>query len=88
MWEKIKKWFGFADLNEDSRLTAEDIELAKAIAEARIKDINEEINERVERIEEEEVADVIEAAKKTVAQVDDIVEAAQGKPRKGRKKKV
>jgi len=87
MWEKIKKWFGFADLNEDGRLTAEDIELAKAIAEARIKDINEEINERVERIEEE-VADVIEAAKKTVAQVDDIVEAAQGKPRKGRKKKV
>jgi Ca2+-binding EF-hand superfamily protein len=30
MWEKIKKWFGFLDLNKDGKVSAEDLELARA----------------------------------------------------------
>lgn len=44
MWEKIKKWLGFADLNHDGKLTVEDIELAQAIAEKKVKEANEVIN--------------------------------------------
>ena len=97
MWDKIKKWLGLADLNKDGKLNAEDVEFAKALAEAKYKQANEKINDqitdavtqvnnRVARVKEE-VADVIESAKETVAQVDDVVDAVKGKPRKGRKKK-
>lgn len=44
MWEKIKKWLGFADLNHDGKITAEDLELAKALAEKKVKEANEVIN--------------------------------------------
>lgn len=47
MWEKIKKWFGFADLNKDGRITVEDAEIAKAVAEKQLKEANEVINEVV-----------------------------------------
>jgi uncharacterized protein YoxC len=86
MWEKIKAWFGFADLNKDGKWTAEDAELAKAIAEAKIKDVNEEINNRIDRVKEE-VADVVEAVNDAAGQVDDVVDAVKGKARRGRKKK-
>lgn len=86
MWNTIKKWLGFADLNKDGKLTAEDFEFAKAVAEAQFKAANDEINSRVARVKEE-VADVVEAAKETVTQVDDVVDAVKGKVRKGRKKK-
>ena len=100
MWEKIKKWFGFADLNKDGKVTAEDIEFAKAIAEQKIKDANKKINAvndqitdsmtrvktRVNRVKEE-IADVVDAAKEVANQVEDVVAAAKGKTRRGRKKK-
>lgn len=86
MWEKIKKWFGYADLNKDGKVTAEDLEVARAIAEQKVKDANDNINQRVARVKEE-VADVVEAANETIDQVDDIVAAVKNKPRKGRKKK-
>lgn len=93
MWGKIKKWFGFADLNNDGKFTAEDFELAKALAEEEYKKANEKINKkvtatknRVNRIKEE-VGDVLAAAKEVANQAGDVVDAAKGKSRSGRKKK-
>jgi hypothetical protein len=93
MWEKIKNWFGFADLNKDGKVTAEDLEVAKAVVENNIKEANEKINEvvtevktRVNRVKEE-VTDVVAAAKEVANQAGDVVAAAKGKERKGRKKK-
>lgn len=86
MWEKIKKWFGLADLNKDGKVTAEDLEVARAIAEDKLKKANEEINKRVARVKEE-IADVKEAAKEVADQAADVVAAAKGKQRRGRKKK-
>lgn len=48
MWEKIKKWFGFLDLNKDGKVTAEDLEVARAIADKNAKAANEAINEVAE----------------------------------------
>ena len=48
MWEKIKKWFGLLDLNKDGRVTAEDLELARALADAKAKEANEVINQAAE----------------------------------------
>ena len=45
MWEKIKKWFGLLDLNKDGKVTAEDLEVAKALADKNAKAANEAINE-------------------------------------------
>lgn len=100
MWEKIKKWFGFADLNKDGKLTAEDLEVVRAIADKKAKDANEVINgvnsqitdavtqvkTRAKRVKEE-IADVVEAAKEVADQAEDVIAAAKGKGRKGRKKK-
>ena len=45
MWEKIKSWFvKTADLNKDGRVTAEDLELARALADKKAKEANETIN--------------------------------------------
>jgi hypothetical protein len=71
MWDKIKKWLGFADFNKDGKLNAEDIEFAKAVAEVKYKQANEKINE------------VAEKAEVAVAQVD----AAVKKVKKATKKK-
>jgi Ca2+-binding EF-hand superfamily protein len=100
MWEKIKKWFGFLDLNKDGKVTAEDLELAKAAVDKTTKEANKKINKAVEEVKEtvaevktrvnlvkEEVSDVVAAAKETVNQVGHVVAAAKGKERKGRKKK-
>lgn len=93
MWNKIKNWFHNLvrklDLNGDQRVTAEDLELAKAIAEKPLKEANEMLNttkKRVKRVKEE-IADVNEAVKNVVNQAEDIVDAAKGKSRTGRKKK-
>lgn len=44
MWEKIKKFFGFADLNKDGKFTAEDLEIVRAVADKKAKEANEVIN--------------------------------------------
>lgn len=43
--ERIKKFFSFLDLNSDGKVTAEDIEVAKALAEKKLKEANEIIND-------------------------------------------
>ena len=93
MWDKIKKWFGLADLNGDGKVSAEDIAFAKAIAEEKYKQANEKINaveadvkKRISRVKQE-AGDVVAAAKEVANQAGDVVAAAKGKERKGRKKK-
>lgn len=89
MWEKIKKWFGILDLNKDNKVTAEDLEVAKAVAEKNIKEANEVINKAKKRVKrvKEELVDVNNAMKEVISQAEDVVEAAKGKARTGRKKK-
>jgi methyl-accepting chemotaxis protein len=111
MWEKIKNWFGFLDLNSDGKVTAEDLEIARALADKKYREANEKINQVVEETKEtvtavndqitdavtqtkkrvkrikEEVKDVVVAAKEVANQAGDVVAAAKGKERKGRKKK-
>lgn len=48
MWEKIKKLFGLLDLNKDGKVTAEDLEVARALANKNAKAANEAINEVAE----------------------------------------
>ena len=96
MWEKIKSWFvKTADLNKDGKVTAEDLELARALADKKAKEANKKINDaaaevktRVKRVKEE-TADIFVAAKEVANQAGDVVAAAnwKGKERKGRKKK-
>lgn len=93
MWQKIKNWFAKLDLNKDGKVTAEDLEVARALAEKDIKEANEIINDtvkktktRVKRVKEE-ISDVTEAVKEVVNQVEDVAAAAKGKTRAGRKKK-
>lgn len=65
MFDKIKKWvMGLLDLNHDNKVGAEDLELAKAIAEAKYREANEKINEVADKVEV-----VAEKAKKTAAKV-------------------
>lgn len=47
MWEKIKNWLGFADLNKDGKLNLEDLEIAKAVAETEYKKTTEVVTEVV-----------------------------------------
>ena len=52
MWEKIKSWFTkTADLNKDGKVTAEDLELARALADKKAKEANETLNAVVEAAE-------------------------------------
>ena len=51
MWEKIKKWFSLLDLNNDNKVTAEDLELARALADKKAKEANETLNAVVEAAE-------------------------------------
>lgn len=45
MWKKIKDWFtNTFDVNNDGKVTVEDAELAKAIAEQEFKKANQAIN--------------------------------------------
>lgn len=64
MWQKIKKWLGLADLNKDGKVTAEDLELAKALVETKYREANEKINEVADKVEV-----VAEKAKKTATKV-------------------
>ena len=90
----LKKFF---DFNKDGVVSVHDARFAAEAAEVSIKEANEkinkgiaevkaEVNERVKRVKEE-VADVKKAAKEVANQAGDVVAAAKGKNRAGRKKK-
>ena len=89
MWQKFINWFKVFDLNKDDRVTAEDLEFAKAIAEKNLKEANQLINEAkvsAKRVKEE-LVDVGKSVKEVLNQADDIIDAAKGKKRRGRKSK-
>jgi len=60
----IKKWFGFADFNNDGKLNAEDLALVQALAEQKIKEANEVINQAADKVDV-----VATTVKKTAAKV-------------------
>lgn len=62
MWEKIKKYLGLLDFTKDGKINAEDLELAKALAETKYREANEAINEVAEKVDV-----VVEKVKKTTA---------------------
>jgi hypothetical protein len=43
--EKIKSFFSFLDFNNDGKVSAEDAEIAKALAEKKFKEANELLND-------------------------------------------
>ena len=43
--EKIKSFFIFLDVNHDGKVSAEDAEIAKALAEKKFKEANEILND-------------------------------------------
>lgn len=51
MWDKIKKWFGFADLNKDGKVSEADLNLAKELAGARYSHAMEKINKAADKVE-------------------------------------
>lgn len=97
MWDKIKKWFGFADLNKDGKVSEADLNLAKELAGAKYSEAMERINIAADKAEAEakkrigrvkqEAGDVVDAVKEVANQAGDIVSAVKGKERRGRKKK-
>lgn len=84
LWEKIKSFFGVLDLNRDGRITAEDAEVAIAATEKKVEAVKAETKRRVKRVKEE-VADIKLAAKEVANQAGDVVKAAKGEKRTGRK---
>lgn len=82
MWNKIKTWFGWADLNNDGKVDAADLEVARVRAEAVVV----EIKDRAKNVKEE-IRDVKVAVKDVVNQTRHVVAAAKGKKRPGRKPK-
>lgn len=89
MWNTIKGWFGWADLNKDGKIDAADLKIAQDTIEAKIetaKVVAAETKRRVKAVKEE-IEDVKVAAKEVVNQTGDVVAAAKGKKRPGRKPK-
>lgn len=88
IWNKIKSFF---DFNKDGKVTAEDLAVAQALADKKIKEANQAINDTVvevkERVEsvKEEIQDVKVAVKEVASQAGEVVAAAKGKKRAGRK---
>lgn len=89
MWEKIKKFFGFLDTDKDGKIEIQDVDTsiknANEQINASIDEVRAEVKKRIRRIKEESV-DVKVAAKEVGNQLGDIVDAAKGKGRPGRKK--
>ena len=90
IWNKIKSFFFFY---RDGKVTAEDLAVAQALADKKIKEANEAINETVTEVKErvesvkEEIQDVKETVEEVASQASDVVAAAKGKKRSGRKPK-
>ena len=83
IWKKIKEFFGFfeskLDYNNDGKVTTDYVKAA-------LDDVEKEAKRRVQRVKEE-LADVKYAAAAVAEQAGDVVDAAKGKPRRGRPKK-
>lgn len=84
--EKIKalllKYLPFLDFNKDGKLDFADADAAKAKVDATVA----EAKERVAAVKTE-AADVVAAVKEVAKQSKDVVSAAKGKKRPGRKPK-
>ncbi len=51
MWNRVKAWFVKTfDYNQDAKVTAEDLEVARALAEKDIKAANEILNDNVKKV--------------------------------------
>ena len=51
MWNRVKAWFVKTfDYNQDAKVTAEDLEVARALAEKDIKEANEILNDSVKKV--------------------------------------
>ena len=90
IWNKIKAFF---DLNKDDKISSEDARVVEDNIKAANQRINDQITDsvtqvraRVKRVKEE-IHDVQEAVKEVVSQASDVVAAAKGKKRTGRKPK-
>lgn len=89
MWNKIKSWFGWADLNKDGKVDAADVKIVQNTVEAKIetaKVVAAETKRRAANVKQE-LKDVQAAAKEVANQAGDVVAAAKGKKRAGRKPK-
>ena len=81
MWNKIKDWFvRTLDLDRDGKVTAEDIELARALAEKELKKANDAINDAAVTVNDQ-ITDAVTQTKKRVKRVKeevaDVVEATK-----------
>jgi hypothetical protein len=87
MWNKIKSWFGFADLNNDGKVDAADVQIAKTVVQARVETVKKVAAETKRRVKDvkQELKDVKVAAKELSSQAGDVVAAAKGKGRKAKK---
>lgn len=66
MWEKFKNWVARTlDLDRDGKVTAEDIELAKALAKKELKKANEEIN-KAAAVVNDQITDAVTQVKKAM----------------------
>lgn len=66
MWEKFKNWIARTlDLDRDGKVTAEDIELAKALAKKELKKANEEIN-KAAAVVNDQITDAVTQVKKAM----------------------
>ena len=86
LWTKIKEFFGFFDANGDGQVDMKDVKQALDTVEKKIDDAVDETKRRARRVKEE-LSDVADAAKDVAAQAGDVVDAAKGKPRRGRPRK-
>ena len=74
------------EVEEKMKAIKREVKARKEEVRARVKASKEEVEARVERIKEE-LKDVKVAAKEVTKQVGDVVDAAAGKKRRGRKPK-
>lgn len=75
-----------ADVDQDGDVDLQDAKLAVEKTVTEVKTVAKETKRRAKRVAEE-TADVVKAVKEVGNQAGDVVKAAKGKPRTGRKPK-
>lgn len=77
--------------DKDKDLIPDAVEEAVEEVKEKIEDVKQDVDKKVKEVKrrakrvKEEVKDVVEAVKEVGNQAEDVVDAAKGKPRKGRK---